>query len=170
MNRSIIVAIPILLMLTILQVSVLTVLPILDQVVQPVVLCAIAWGMLRGLGDGLIWAFMGGLFLDLFSIGPWGGHSIAIMLSTALAVWIVTTLPPRQFWIPGIIGGICAVVYLMVLVGLIQISRYGPHWSSLPNVGVFFVVQGSSMVLFYWLLFLLRQWLYPSEVTGRGLG
>lgn len=169
MNRSTLVAIPILLILTIFQVSVLTVIPFLDQIVQPIVLCAIAWGMLRGLADGLVWGFIGGLLLDLFSIGPWGAHSLALMLSTALAVWIVTTLPPRQFWIPGIIGGVCAVVYLMVLVALIQISPYGSHWSSLPNVGTYFVVQGTAMVLFYWLLFALRQRLYPPEVTGQGL-
>ena len=169
MNRSTLVAIPILLALAVIQVSFLTVVPFLDQIVQPVVLCAIAWGMLRGLRDGLIWGFIGGLILDLFSIGPWGGQSLAIMLSTALAVWVVTTLPPRRFWVPGIIGGLCAVVYLLILVGLVQVSRYGPHWQSMPSVGTFFVVQGTAMVLFYWGLFLLSLQLYPPEVTGRGL-
>lgn len=169
MNRSTLVAFPILLVLVIFQVSVLTVLPVLDQVVQPIVLCSIAWGMLRGLADGLVWGFIGGLLLDLFSIGPWGGNSIALMISIALAVWIVTTLPPRQFWIPGIIGGICAVVHLMILVGLVQITPYGSHWPSLPNIGTYFVVQGTAMVLFYWGLYYLRLQLYPPEVTGRGL-
>lgn len=169
MNRSTIVAIPILLILAIAQVSILTVLPILGQVVQPVVLCAIAWGMLRGIADGLTWAFIGGLLLDLFSIGPWGAQSLAIMAAVALAVWIVSTLPPRRFWIPGIIGGICAVCYLLLLVGFIQISPYGSHFSAMPNIGTFFVVQGIAAVLFYWLLFLLRQTLYPPEVTGTGL-
>ncbi len=169
MNRSTLVAIPILLILVILQVSVLTVLPFLGQVIQPVVLCAIAWGMLRGLSDGLVWAFIGGLMLDLFSIGPWGAQSLAMMISVALAVWIVSTLPPRRFWIPGIIGGMCAVCYLLLLTGIIQISPYGSHISSMPDVGPFFVVQGTSMVLFYWLLFLLRQTLYPPEITGTGL-
>ena len=169
MNRSTLVAIPLLLILTIFQVSVLTIIPFLDQIVQPIVLCAIAWGMLRGLSDGLIWAFIGGFFLNLFSVGPWGAQSFALMLSTALAVWIVTTLPPRQFWMPGIIGGMCAVVYLLVLGALVQISPFGSHWQSLPTIGSYFVVQGAAMVFFYWLLFILRLQLYPPEVTGRGL-
>ena len=169
MNRSTLVAIPILLVLTIIQTSVLAVLPVLEQVIQPVLLCAVAWGMLRGMRDGLTWAFIGGLFLDLFSVGPWGAQSLAIMLAVAIAVWIVSTLPPRRFWIPGIIGGICAVIYLLFLVAVVQISRYGSHISAMPNVGTFFVVQGVSAVLFYWLLFVLNQTLYPPEVTGTGL-
>ena len=169
MNRSTLVAIPILLGLTIFQTSILTILPVLEQVVQPVVLCAIAWGMLRGLWDGLTWAFIGGLFLDLFSIGPWGAQSLAIMLAVTIAVWIVSTLPPRRFWVPGIIGGLCALIYLLTLVGMIQISRYGNHLSSMPAIGPYFIVQGVSAVLIYWLLLPLMQTLYPPEVTGTGL-
>lgn len=169
MNRSTLVAIPILLGLTIFQTSVLTVLPVLEQVIQPVILSAIAWGMLRGLWDGLTWGFIGGLFLDLFSIGPWGAQSLAIMAAVAVAVWIVSTLPPRRFWIPGIIGGICAIIYLLLMVGIIQVSRYGPHFESMPEMGNFFLVQGTSSVMLYWLLFVLRQTLYPPQVTGTGL-
>jgi len=169
MNRSTLVGVPILMILTIIQTSVLTVLPVIGQVVQPVLLCAIAWGMLRGMRDGLTWAFMGGLFLDLFTVGPWGAQSLAIMAAVAVAVWIVSTLPPRRFWIPGIIGGMCAVLYLALLIGIIQVSRYGPHLSAAPEIGSFFVVQGVTAVLAYWVLFVLNQTLYPPEVTGTGL-
>ena len=169
MNRSTLVAIPILLGLTIFQTSVLTVLPVLEQVIQPVLLSAIAWGMLRGMRDGLTWAFMGGLFLDLFSIGPWGAQSLAIMAAVAVAVWVVSTLPPRRFWVPGIIGGMCAIIYLLLMVGMIQVSRYGSHIESMPELGSFFIVQGTAAVMLYWLLFFLRQTLYPPPITGTGL-
>ena len=132
MNRSTLVGIPILLVLVIIQSSVLTVLPFIEVVVQPVMLAAVAWGMLRGLVDGLIWGFMGGLLLDLFSVGPWGSHPIALMITIVFAVWVVSTLPMNRFWLPGILGGLCAVINLIILGALVQISHLGPIGNRCP--------------------------------------
>ena len=168
MNRSTLVAFPILILLVVFQSSVLTVLPLIEVVVQPVMLAAVAWGMLRGLIDGLIWGFIGGFLLDLFSVGPWGSHSLALMITAAFAVWVVSTLPMNRFWLPGVLGGLCAVINLIILGAMVQVSPFGNHWPSMPNLTAYFVVQGTAMILIYWSLFLLRQFLYPPEVTGTG--
>jgi rod shape-determining protein MreD len=50
-----------------------------------VLLAIVAWGLLRGPAEGMIWAFMGGLLLDLFSGGPMGGITLALLLVAFVA-------------------------------------------------------------------------------------
>jgi rod shape-determining protein MreD len=43
-------------------------------------LAVVGWALLRGSTEGAVWAFTGGLFLDLFSGGPFGGITLALLL------------------------------------------------------------------------------------------
>ena len=36
----------------------------------------VAWSLLRGVEEGLLWAFIGGVLLDLLSVGPFGGFTV----------------------------------------------------------------------------------------------
>ncbi len=45
-----------------------------------VLLLAIAWSLLRGPVQGVVWGFVGGLVLDLFSAAPFGVFTLALML------------------------------------------------------------------------------------------
>lgn len=50
-----------------------------------VLLAVVAWGLLRGPAEGMIWAFIGGMVLDLFSGGPMGGITLALLIVAFLA-------------------------------------------------------------------------------------
>jgi len=50
-----------------------------------VFLSVVAWGILRGSAEGVVWAFFGGLMLDLFSGGPMGTMTLALMIVAFLA-------------------------------------------------------------------------------------
>lgn len=43
------------------------------------------WAIVRGLDEGLVWGFIGGLFIDLLSGGPLGGTSLALGAAAFLA-------------------------------------------------------------------------------------
>jgi rod shape-determining protein MreD len=45
-----------------------------------VFLAVVSWGLLRGSAEGMIWAFIGGMVLDLFSGGPMGSITLALLL------------------------------------------------------------------------------------------
>jgi rod shape-determining protein MreD len=47
---------------------------------------SVAWTLLRGAREGLLWAFVGGLALDLLSGGPLGLSSLALVLACAPAL------------------------------------------------------------------------------------
>lgn len=44
-----------------------------------VLLLAVAWSLLRGPTEGIVWGFVGGLVLDLFSAAPFGVFTLALM-------------------------------------------------------------------------------------------
>jgi rod shape-determining protein MreD len=55
--------------------------------VQPdlVLLVLLVWTLLFGSREGIVWAFVGGLWLDLLSGGPMGASSLALMVAVLLA-------------------------------------------------------------------------------------
>ncbi len=44
--------------------------------------------LMRGINDGVVWAFVGGMFLDLLSTGPLGANAFALMI-TSLVVGMI---------------------------------------------------------------------------------
>jgi rod shape-determining protein MreD len=51
-----------------------------------VVVAVIGWTLLRGSREGLLWAIIGGLGLDLLSSGPFGASIVALALTSLLAM------------------------------------------------------------------------------------
>jgi rod shape-determining protein MreD len=82
-----------------------------------VLVVALAWGFLRGSGEGFVAALLGGLLLDLAGVGPFGLH----LLGYGLAALVVSgegtfaTSPLRRS-----LGAVvaAAVVHLLLLVVL----------------------------------------------------
>ncbi len=58
-----------------------------------VLLLVITWAIIRGLNEGTLWGFIGGLFCDLLSGGPFGLWTISLTLVTFVA---------GQSWIHGL--------------------------------------------------------------------
>jgi rod shape-determining protein MreD len=48
-------------------------------------LVVVAWSVVRGIDEGLIWGFIGGLSLDVLSGGPLGGYVLALLAVALLA-------------------------------------------------------------------------------------
>lgn len=48
-------------------------------------LVVISWSLLRGAREGIIWGFIGGLCLDLFSAAPFGLSALALLIVSFLS-------------------------------------------------------------------------------------
>ena len=48
-------------------------------------LVVLIWAMVRGLDEGVVWAFVGGLIVDLLSGGPFAGTAVALVVAAYLA-------------------------------------------------------------------------------------
>lgn len=71
--------VPLLLVASILQAVLLPRLRVLGGQPDLVLLLVLAWCILDKRGEGVVWAFVGGLFLDLFSGAPLGISSLAMV-------------------------------------------------------------------------------------------
>lgn len=125
MGNHLYVAIPLMALLAVIQSSVLSRFPIVGVVPQLLFLIALAWGILRGLEEGLIWAFIAGLFVDIFSIAPLGISSLAFMAGVAGPVLLLPALPPRRLLVAILLAGLGTTIYLIVYLITLRIFGHG---------------------------------------------
>lgn len=86
-----------------------------------VLLLVVIGTLLYGPRIGIVWAFVGGLFLDVFSGGPLGSSSLALMAAAAVAGVGHTTLSRFNVLVPlgAIILG--TLVYGLVYTGTLYL-------------------------------------------------
>jgi len=99
--------------LAIIQTAVLPALPVAGVEPQLLFLVALAWGLLRGLDEGLILAFMAGIWVDLFSLTPLGLSALAFMAGVAGPLLLRQLLPPRRLLIAVLSAALGTLTYLL---------------------------------------------------------
>ena len=77
--------IPLLTGIALIQTTVLARVSILGARPNLMLLVVLTWAVVRGLDEGLVWAFVGGLIMDLLSGGPLAGTALALVAAAYLA-------------------------------------------------------------------------------------
>lgn len=67
------------------QVTLLSQVSLLGAQPDLVLLAVVAWGLLRGSAEAAVWAFFGGLLLDLLSGGPLGAVTLSLLVVAFVA-------------------------------------------------------------------------------------
>lgn len=166
MIRSIYVAIPLMALLTVLQATLFPHLTVAGILPQVAVITILVWAQLRGVYEGLVWAFIGGFFLDLFSSGPMGATALTLMLVVLLIERLQKALPENQFLLPVLLSGLGFAVYFILYVVVGRVAGYGLGWQTLrvlPQVTLFHGLLGLPL---YWLLYSLDRALYPRQIES----
>ena len=112
-------------LLAIVQSAILPRIPVFGVVPQVLFLMALAWGLLRGLEQGMVWAFIAGIFVDLFSITPLGLSSLAYMLAVGAAVLLQRVLPPRRLIMTVLLAMLATIIYLLVYFVALRLFGFG---------------------------------------------
>lgn len=121
MSSSIYLALPLMAVLAILQAALLPHFPILGVVPQLFFLAALAWGMLHGLMEGLVWAFAAGILVDLFSATPLGVTALASMAAVAVAILVKGVLPENRIIVPALLAALATLVFWIVYSTLLRL-------------------------------------------------
>ncbi|MEJ2747436.1 MAG: rod shape-determining protein MreD [Anaerolineae bacterium] len=164
MSSTIYLAIPVMLLLAVLQTAVLPHFPVLGLIPQLPFLVALAWGLLRGMNEGLVWAFIGGLFLDLFSVAPMGVTSLSYMLAILAVVWIENAMPADRFFVPVIMAIAATVIYLLVYLILLRLLGYLTTLQGAAALLPTAILHGLLILPIYWLLYYLDRIFRPRPV------
>jgi rod shape-determining protein MreD len=161
-------AFPVMALLAAAQASLAPRLSILGVHADLVLIVALAWGLVRGAGQGLLWMFAGALFLDLLYNGPFG-----INLLAAVPVALLAVVPETNFLARGVLlplAAMAAGTLFYHLVAMALLAFTGERYDWLYMVGN--VVLPATLVntllipVCYWPLRGLRTWLVPaSRVT-----
>ncbi|MBX2997686.1 MAG: rod shape-determining protein MreD [Caldilineaceae bacterium] len=116
----------------ILMVPLLGALAIIQTVVGPrlivfgvrpdlILLVIVAWSLFNGSLSGIVWAFVGGLWMDILSGGPMGGSSLALMTAS-----LVTGIGHNRFFrnnlfVPLSAAVLGTLVYSLVYLGVLTL-------------------------------------------------
>lgn len=105
-----------------------------------VLVIAVVWTMALGLEGGLVWAFLGGLLIDVLLMRPLGLTAFIDLLAVG-AAWVVARLVTRALY-PVIVGTTAGLAFLAVpaSVVLYQALRDTP-----PGVDPFAGAVGSTI-------------------------
>jgi rod shape-determining protein MreD len=90
-----------------------------------VLVLAVVWTMTVGLDGGLVWAFLGGLIIDVLLMRPLGLTAFVLLLAVG-AAWLVGRVSPRAFYpvvvataaVSAGLGSVLTVVLFGLLRGL----------------------------------------------------
>lgn len=115
-------------------------------------LVIVSWGLLHGAKEGLLWAFGGGLLLDLLSGGPFGALTVSCALASVATGLGALSLIRESLWLPFSVGVLATAAYDLAYVVILQVTgRPFPGWSGLLQVMVpGIIVNGLVMYPTYW--------------------
>ena len=104
----------------------LTVLGVKPDLVLLMVLC---WSLLRGSKEGLIWALIGGIGLDLVSGAPFGTSSAILVALSLLAGVGELSVFRTHIVLPLIVTLIATLIYGLLFLLLLHVRGYSITWA-----------------------------------------
>ena len=164
MSSSIYLAVPVMVLLAVVQTAVLPRFPILGLIPQLPLLVALSWGLLRGVNEGIVWAFIGGLCLDLFSVAPLGSTALAYMLAIPAVVWIENAMPANRFFLPMIMAGLATLIYLFIYLFLLQLLGHQINLQVAAGISSIVILHSALILPIFWLMYYLDQLFRPRPV------
>ncbi|MCY7418799.1 MAG: rod shape-determining protein MreD [Chloroflexi bacterium] len=107
----------------ILEVSVLSQLQLGGVTPELVLAMGIAVAMVAGFEAGMIWAFLGGLMLDmLLPERPLGATTLVLLLATGLALLVARVTEPPRIIVIAASAFVLSFMYQAVLLGLLAVT------------------------------------------------
>ncbi len=113
--------IPLVIGLAILQATVLPALPVFGVVPGLWLVVTVGWGLFRGMREGLVVAFVGGLIIDLLSTAPLGATSLSLILAISIATSLQRYLPKNQTLVPALLMALATVVFWFVYLSILRL-------------------------------------------------
>ena len=163
------IGLPLVLISALLRGSLLTELRVQGGRPDLVLMIALSWSILGRDAEGLVWAFVGGLFLDLLSGAPLGVSSFGLVLAAFVAGVGRRTVRRRQNILLPIVMTVIgtAIYHLTTLVLLVLLRLQPPTW--VPSLVYVTLPSGGLNLAFIVPIFLSLGMLYARLHPQRGI-
>lgn len=158
------VSLPLMAVLLLMQASVLPRVPLLGFTPQVLLLVVICWTLLRGLEMGCVWAFVAGIFLDLFSVAPMGSTALTFMAVVFVVVGIQKALPENRFFVPLVTGAAGTFAYLLLNFLLLRLLGFPLPWAAASTLAPLILLHSLLILPIFWISYGLDQLSRPRRV------
>jgi rod shape-determining protein MreD len=144
--------------LSLLQSTVMPHITILGVHPDLVLMAVTSWSLLRGSGEGMLWALIGGVIMDLLSGAPFGICTLALLIASFGSGFGQHHIMKADLLIPVLVIPPATFVYQLILLGALAALGWRSGWSTslrhvvLPSM----LVNSLGMPVIY----LLARWLH----------
>lgn len=120
-------------------------------------LWVVSWSLLRGARQGMVWGFIAGAALDIFSGAPFGAGTLSMIAAGFLAGLAEPTLFRSHLALPLIAAFVATLVYDLVFMGVVDLLGGTVLWGEttlrlvLPAAALNTVVIPLVFVIVRWL-------------------
>lgn len=113
-----------------------------------VLLTVIVGTLLYGSREGIVWAFAGGLWMDVFSGGPMGGSSLALMVAALVAGVGHNTLFRSNLLVPVLASILGTLGYSLAYLGILAaIGHRLPFAMTVERLVVPVIIYNGALML-----------------------
>ena len=120
--------VPLLFAVAILQATVIPHLAIWEVFADLPLLVVISWSLIRGRREGIVWGFVAGLAVDLFSGAPFGAATLSLMVAGFLAGAGAATVFRTHILLPLVTTFAVTIVYDLLFLLVVQIFGGTVEW------------------------------------------
>lgn len=164
MRNSILIAIPLMIILAVFQSAVLARVQLAGVTPQILFLVALAWGLQRGVEEGVAWAFIAGLLVDLFSVTPLGVSAVAYSLAVLVCTLLLRWLPPRRLLVASLMGMLGTVIYLLIYLLAMRIAGFSIAAAGIAQLLPMLIIHALLILPIYLVIQFVLQALAPRPV------
>lgn len=133
-------------LLVIFQFTVLPYLKVGGLTPQMLFLVVVAWTLLRGVGEGCVWAFCAGISLDLFSLTPLGATAFSFIIVVLVISFLRQIFPAKFFALPIVFAALGTFIYLLLDYLLLRLFQHDLTWAV--------VIASTPLILWHGILIL----------------
>ncbi len=164
MRYSIYVAIPLMLFLAVLQTAVLPRFSILEMSPQLPFLVALAWGLLHSWEEGIVWAFVAGLSMDIFSIAPFGATALVYLVAVTAVLLLNNAFPTSRVLMPMLTAAIATVIAFILDLLLLRIFGILNSLQALTFLPTLVLLNSITILPIYWFIYAFENKFRPKHI------
>ncbi|GJM40981.1 MAG: hypothetical protein DHS20C20_12630 [Ardenticatenaceae bacterium] len=164
MPVSIYLAIPLMIVLGVVETAVLPHFPIFGSSPQLTLLVALAWGFLFGIEEGAVWAFFAGIFTDLFSITPMGVSSLAFMVGVTAVLWLQQALPTSRIFLSLLFTALATIISFVFALALLRLFGTITNFQSINGLPTTILINILAILPIYGLIYMINRVTRPRRV------
>jgi rod shape-determining protein MreD len=128
--------------------------------VQPdlVLLTVVAWSLLRGSQEGMLWALIGGLALDTLSSARLGINTLPLLLISFLAGLWQRGLVRLDVLVPFMAIPVATLVYQGLMVALLKLLGWPATWQAAWNYSILPAMLINTLLMP--VIYVLMRWMH----------